>query len=87
MPWLDGIAAGVVNLVGGSGDRRCPFGKGKKKKEGKRVQGAPGLSQAKKVRADQASAECFYCKKQRHWKKNCPLYQVSLDVNRPRKGK
>ena len=54
---------GVMNLVGGYGDRRRPFGKGKKNSEGKRVQGAPGLSQAKKVRAGQASAECFYCKK------------------------
>ena len=52
--------------MGGSGDRRHPFRKGNKKKEGKRMQGAPSPSQAKKVRADQASAECFYCKKQGH---------------------
>ena len=66
MLWLDGVAAGVVNLVGGSGDRCCPFRKGNKNGEGKRVQGAPGLSQTEIVRVDQASAECFYCKKQGH---------------------
>ena len=56
----------MVDLVRGLGDRRHPFGKGNKKKEGKSVQGALGLSQAKKVRAGQASAEYFYCKKQGH---------------------
>ena len=60
------LSKGVVNLVRGSGDHRRPFGKGNKKKEEKRVQGAPGPSQAEKVRAGQASTECFYCKKQRH---------------------
>ena len=75
---------GVVNLVGGSGDRR-PFGKGKKKKKGKKVQSAPGPSQTRKVKADQSGAECFYCKKRGHWKRNCSLYRASLDPNRPRK--
>ena len=43
---------GVVNLVGGFGGCR-PFKKGRKKKnKEKKVQGAPGLSQAKKVKAD-----------------------------------
>ena len=54
-----------MNLVEGSGDRR-PFGKGKKKKKGKKVQSAPGLSQTRKVKADQSVAECFYCKKRGH---------------------
>ena len=74
-----------MNLVGGFGDRCRPFEKEKKKKEGKTVQGAPGLSQTEKVRADQASAEYFYCKKQGHWKRNCPLSHASLDANRPTK--
>ena len=71
--------------MAGYGDCRHPFRKGNKKKEGKRMQGAPSPSQAKNVRADQASAECFYCKKQGHWKRNCPLSHASLDANRPRK--
>ena len=50
------------------------------------VQSAPGPSRTKRERADQVSAECFYCKKQGHWKKNCPLSHASLDANRPRKG-
>ena len=49
---------GMVSLVGGLGGHRA-FEKGK----GKGVQGAPGLSQAEKVRAGQDSAECFYYKK------------------------
>ena len=73
--------------MGGFEDRRHPFGKGKKKKEEKRVQEAPGLSQAEKVKANQASVEYFYCKKRGHWKRNYPLDQVPLDLNRPRKGK
>ena len=77
-----------MNLVGGFGDHRRPFRKGKKKKiKKKRVQGAPGSSQTKKVKADQTDVECFYCRKRRHWKRNCPLYQASLDLNRPRKAK
>ena len=57
------LSKGMVNLVGGLEDHRRPFEKEKKKKEGKRVQGAPSLSQAKKVGADQASAKGFYYKK------------------------
>ena len=76
---------GMVNLVGGFGDHRRPFEKENKNGEGKRVQDALGPSQTKIVRADQASAECFYCKKQGHWKRNCPLSHASLEVNKPRK--
>ena len=65
---------GVINLVEGSGDRHRPFEKENKKIERKRVQGAPILSQAMKVGADRASAECFCCKKQGHLKRNYPLY-------------
>ena len=74
--------------MGGYRDRRHPFKKEKKKKnKGRKVQGASGLSQTRKVKADQASAECFYSKKQGYWKRNCPLYQASLDLNKPRKGR
>ena len=51
------------------------------------MQGAPSLSQTKKVKADQTDAECFYCRKRGHWKRNCSLYQTSLDPNRSRKTK
>ena len=75
-----------MNLVKGSEDHDCPFGKGKNKNsEGKSMLSAPGLSQAEEMRADQARAKCFYCKKQRHWKRNYPLSHASLDANRPRK--
>ena len=58
---------GMVNLVEGYGDRRHPFRKGKKKKnKEKRMQGALGSSQTRKVKADQTDVECFYCRKRRH---------------------
>ena len=53
---------GMVNLVGGFGGHHR-FKKGKKKSKEKKVQGALGSSQAKKVKADQTDAEGFYCKK------------------------
>ena len=68
----------------GLGDRR-PFEKENKKIKKKRVQGAPGPSQVEKVRAGQASVECFYCKKRRHWKRNCSFCQASLGTNKPKK--
>ena len=52
--------------MGGSGDCHRPFEKGNIKSEEKRVQGAPGPSRTRKVKADQAIAECFCCKKQEH---------------------
>ena len=54
-----------MDLVKGSGDRR-PFEKGRKKDKGKKMQSAPNLSQAKKVKADQASVESLYYKKRGH---------------------
>ena len=41
--------------------------------------------QTKKCKPDQSQVECFFCKKQGHWKRNCPLYIASLDPNRPKK--
>ena len=75
-----------VNVVGGSSSGRRPFKKGKKKN--KKVQPHAGMSaqgQTKKCKPDQSQAECFFCKKQGHWKRNCPLYIASLDPNRPKK--
>ena len=63
-----------------------PFKKGKKKKKRKKVLSAPGPSQTTK-KLDKSKAECFFCKKLRHWKRNCPLYKASLDPNRPNKKK
>ena len=79
-----------MNVVGGSSSRRQPFGKGKKnkKKKNKKVQSHAGIvawSQTKKRKHDQSQAECFFCKKQGHWKRNCPQYIASLDSNRQRK--
>ena len=74
----------------GSSSGRRPFKKGKKKnkkKKNKKVQlhaGTSAQGQTKKCKPDQSQAECF-CKKQGHWKKNCPLYIASLDPNRPKK--
>ncbi len=44
-------------------------------------------SQTKRIKDDQSQAECFYCKKQGHWKRNCPQYLTSLDPNRLSKRK
>ena len=76
-----------MNLVGGSGARRRPFKKGKKKK--KKVQGAPsGQTKSKgKGKSVESKADCFFCKKRGHWKRNCPQYLATLDPNRPSKKK
>ncbi|XP_073107222.1 uncharacterized protein [Elaeis guineensis] len=37
------------------------------------------------VRDTYSQAECFFCKKWGHWKRNCPQYIASLDSNRQRK--
>ena len=77
-----------MNVVEAGGARRRPFKKGKKKKK---VQGAPtpsGQTKGKgKGKTVESKAECFFCKKQGHWKRNCPLYIASLDPNRPKKKK
>ena len=75
-----------MNLVGGSGAGRHPLKKGMKKKSKKKVHHARP-SQTGKKRADKNKAECFYCKKLSHRKRNYPQYIVTLDPNRPRKKK
>ena len=72
-----------MNLVGGSSAGRHPK-KGMKKKSKKKVHHA-GPSQTKKNRADKNKAECFYCKKLGHWKRNYPQYIATLDLNRLRR--
>ena len=67
----------LVNLVGGSSSGSRPFKKGKKnkKKKVKKVQVQAGISvqcQIKKIKPDKSQAECFFCKKRGHWKRNCP---------------
>ena len=79
-----------VNLVGGSSSGSRPFKKGKKnkKKKVKKVQVQVGTSvqgYTKKIKPDKSQAECFFCKKQGHWKRNYPQYIASLDPNRQRK--
>ena len=62
----------TVNLVEESSSDSChPFKKEKKKKN-KKVPGVGSQSQKFKFEADQSQTECFFCKKQDHWKKNCP---------------
>ena len=77
-----------VNVVGAGGARRRPFKKGKKKKK---VQGAPapsGQTKGKgKGKTAESKADCFFCKKRGHWKRNCPQYLATLDPNRPSKKK
>ena len=62
----------TVNLIeGSSSGSHHPFKKGKKKKN-KKVSGVGRQSQKLKFKIDQSQAECFFCKKQDHWKKNYP---------------
>ena len=76
-----------MNLVGGFGVDRHPFKKGMKKKiKNKRMQNA-GPSQANKKRTDKNQAECFFCKKLGHQKRNYPQYIATLDPNTRRKKK
>ena len=77
----------VVNVVGGSETGRRPFKKGKNKKKNKKVQSTGSGQAKKKNKIDMSKAECFHCKKQGHWKRNCPLYVATLDPNRPNKKK
>ena len=79
-----------VNLVGGSSSDSRPFKKGKKnkKKKVKKVQVQAGTSvqgQTRKIKLYKSQAECFFCKKQGHWKRNYPLYIASMDPNKPKK--
>ena len=83
------LSKGLVNVVDGSKVGHQPFGKGKKKKNKKKVQHArtSKRGQMLKKKVDKSQAECFHCKMQGHWKRNCPLYIATLDPNRPKKKK
>ena len=72
----------MVNIVRESslGGRR-PF---KKEKKNKKVQSSESQTQKFKFKTDQSQIECFYCKKQDHWKRNYPQNIASLDLNRPK---
>ena len=70
-----------MNVVGGSSSGgRHPF-----KKKNKKMQGAGSQTQKSKFKTDQSQIECFYCKKQDHWKRNYPQNIASLGRNRPKK--
>jgi len=75
--------------VGGYSSRSRSFRKGKKNKRKKKqlVPRVGGQISKKRDKADKSQAECFFCKKLGHWKRNCPQYIASLDPNRPRKKK
>ena len=73
-------------MEGSSSGSRHSFKKEKKKKN-KKVPGTESQSQKLKFKVDQSQAECFFCKKQDHWKRNCPQYIAFLDPNRPKKKK
>ena len=72
-----------MNVMGGSFSGRRPFKKGKKKKK---VQGAPtpsGQTKGKgKGKTAESKAECFFCKKRGHWKRNCPKYLEELKAKK-----
>ncbi|XP_038974119.1 uncharacterized protein LOC120105596 [Phoenix dactylifera] len=74
-----------VNVVGGTSAGLSSFKKGKKKKVQKACAGVSKPKQTMKQKSDQSKAECFFCKKQGHWKRNCSAYLASLDPNRPKK--
>ena len=76
----------MVNVVGGFETGRRPFKKGKNKKKKKVQSTGSGLAK-KKNKTDMSKVECFHCKKQGHWKRNCSLYIATLDPNRPNKKK
>ena len=80
------LAKGLVNVVGGSvAGRRRHSCKGKKKGKKKVAGATSGQTSSGKKKHGGSQGECFYCKKQGHWKRNCPLYIASLDPNRPKK--
>ncbi|KAI4357520.1 hypothetical protein L6164_001463 [Bauhinia variegata] len=69
--------SGSVNLVG-----NYSKGKGKGKKKPKKNSYAPkgvlNKPKGKEKKVDQKDAECFFCKKKGHWKRNCPEYLATL---------
>ena len=71
----------LVNLVEGSSVGCQSFKRGKKKVQKSR---AVDLKQSKISKVDKSHAECFFCKKLYHWKRNYPAYIATLDPNRPK---
>ena len=76
--------------MGGSSSSSQSFEKEKKKKKKKvkKVQVQAGTSvqgQIRKIKPDKSQAECFFCEKRGHWKRNYPQYIASLDTNKQRK--
>ena len=76
-----------MNVIGVSSSSGCRlFKKGKKKKKNK-VPSAGGHIMKSKSKPDQSQVECFYYRKQGHWKRNYPQYIAFLDPNRLKKKK
>ncbi|KAK9678207.1 hypothetical protein RND81_11G196000 [Saponaria officinalis] len=63
--------SGSVNVVSSSSKDKWKD-KNKPKKGPLAPKGALSKSKGKKVVVDQSEAECFFCKKKGHWKRNCP---------------
>ena len=74
----------MVNVVGGSSSGgHHLFKKEKKKKmKNKKMQSAGSQAHKSKSKSDQSQTECFYSKKQDHWKKNCLQYIAFFNPNR-----
>ena len=68
-----------VNLVRGLSTERQSSRREKKKKVQKSH--TVDLKQRKISKVDKSQAECFFCKKLCHWKRNNPAYIATLDPN------
>lgn len=68
---------GTVMLVGNSSNKKNK-GKGKPKRKPNAPKGGVTKPKGKEGKADQSDAECFFCKKKGHWKRNCKEYLASL---------
>ena len=71
-----------MNLVRDSSVGCWSSRRGKKKRVQKSH--AANLKQSKISKIDKNQAECFFCKKLGHWKRNCSTYIVTPDPNRPK---
>ncbi|XP_070004554.1 uncharacterized protein [Nicotiana sylvestris] len=68
----------IVMFVGNSSKKK---GKSKIKPKKKPIAPKGGVTKpkGKRGKADQSDAECFYCKKIGHWKRNCLEYLTTLN--------